>query len=50
VGYVLAVPKSQSSVGRNRVETLIAQAPEEAWERVSCGDRAMVPLTMTMTM
>jgi SRSO17 transposase len=43
VGYVLAVPKSQSSVGCNRIEQLFAQAPAEAWERISCGDGAKGP-------
>ena len=43
VGYVLAVPKSQFSVGCNRIETLIAQAPEEAWTQLSCGDGAKGP-------
>nr|WP_234441733.1 IS701 family transposase [Streptomyces sp. WM6386] len=43
VGYVLAVPKSQFSVGCSRIEGLFAQAPEEAWEKVSCGDGAKGP-------
>jgi SRSO17 transposase len=43
VGYVLAVPKSQFSVGCNRIETLIAQAPDQAWTRLSCGDGAKGP-------
>lgn len=38
VGYVLAVPKSQFSVGCSRIESLFAQAPDDAWEKVSCGD------------
>jgi SRSO17 transposase len=40
VGYVLAVPKSQFAVGCSRIEGLFAQAPDEAWEKVSCGDGA----------
>jgi SRSO17 transposase len=40
VGYVLAVPKSQFSVGCSRIEGLFAQAPDEAWEKISCGDGA----------
>ena len=43
MGYVLAVPKSQFSVGCNRIETLISQAPEEAWKQLSCGDGAKGP-------
>ncbi|MDG5809329.1 IS701 family transposase [Streptomyces ossamyceticus] len=43
VGYVLAVPKSQFSVGCSRIEGLFAQAPHEAWEKVSCGDGAKGP-------
>nr|WP_107488208.1 IS701 family transposase [Streptomyces sp. gb14] len=43
VGYVLAVPKSQFSVGCSRIEGLFAQAPNEAWEKVSCGDGAKGP-------
>nr|WP_245687183.1 IS701 family transposase [Peterkaempfera griseoplana] len=43
VGYVLAVPKSQFSVGCNRIESLFAQAPAEAWERLSCGNGAKGP-------
>jgi SRSO17 transposase len=42
-GYVLAVPKSQFSVGCSRIEGLFAQAPDEAWEKVSCGDGAKGP-------
>ncbi|MEU5162069.1 IS701 family transposase [Streptomyces sp. NPDC020875] len=40
VGYVLAVPKSQFTVGCPRVEGLFAQAPDEAWEKISCGGGA----------
>ncbi|MER7568951.1 transposase [Streptomyces sp. NPDC097941] len=43
VGYVLAVPKSQFSVGCSRIEILFAQAPDEAWEKISCGDGAKGP-------
>ncbi|MER7468301.1 IS701 family transposase [Streptomyces sp. NPDC097981] len=43
VGYVLAVPKSQFTVGCSRIEVLFAQAPDEAWEKISCGDGAKGP-------
>ncbi|MEW1721594.1 IS701 family transposase [Streptomyces sp. NPDC093109] len=43
VGYVLAVPKSQFSVGGPRIDGLFAQAPDEAWEKISCGDGAKGP-------
>lgn len=43
VGYVLAVPKYQLSVGCSRIEVLFAQAPDEAWEKISCGDGAKGP-------
>ncbi|MCO6748726.1 IS701 family transposase [Streptomyces sp. IpFD-1.1] len=43
VGYVLAVPKPQFSVGCSRIEGLFAQAPAEAWEKISCGDGAKGP-------
>ncbi|MFE3584444.1 IS701 family transposase [Streptomyces vinaceus] len=43
VGYVLAVPKSQFTVGCPRIDGLIAQAPDEAWEKISCGDGAKGP-------
>jgi SRSO17 transposase len=43
VGYVLAVPKSQFTVGCSRIEGLFAQAPDEAWEKISCGDGAKGP-------
>ncbi|WP_275677087.1 IS701 family transposase [Streptomyces sp. MUM 2J] len=43
VGYVLAVPKSQFSVRCSRIEGLFAQAPDEAWEKISCGDGAKGP-------
>jgi SRSO17 transposase len=43
VGYVLAVPKSQFSVGCSRIKGLFAQAPDEAWVKISCGDGAKGP-------
>ncbi|MFF3958525.1 hypothetical protein ACFYY1_35715 [Streptomyces sp. NPDC001890] len=43
VGYVLAVPKSPFSVGCSRIDVLFAQAPDEAWEKISCGDGAKGP-------
>lgn len=46
VGYVVAVPKSQqvkSLAGFWRIDELIAQAPEDAWQRLSCGDGAKGP-------
>ncbi|WTG04761.1 IS701 family transposase [Streptomyces sp. NBC_00012] len=43
VGYVLAVPKSQFTVGCPRIEGLFAQAPDEAWEKISCGNGAKGP-------
>uniref|UniRef100_UPI0038B6381B IS701 family transposase n=1 Tax=Streptomyces chiangmaiensis TaxID=766497 RepID=UPI0038B6381B len=39
LGYVLAVPKSQQVFGP-RIDHLFAQAPDEAWEPISCGDGA----------
>lgn len=39
IGYVLAVPKSQQlHASFARIEQAIARVPEEAWERMSCGD------------
>ncbi|WP_446459163.1 IS701 family transposase [Streptomyces xiamenensis] len=43
VGYVLAVPKSQFTVGCPRIEALFAQAPDKAWEKISCGQGAKGP-------
>ncbi|WP_256341753.1 hypothetical protein [Streptomyces sp. TLI_105] len=46
VGYVVAVPKSQqvkSLAGFWRIDELIAGAPEEVWQRISCGDGAKGP-------
>ncbi|GAA2593060.1 hypothetical protein GCM10009863_02600 [Streptomyces axinellae] len=40
--YVVAVPKSQQVHGP-RIEHLIDQAPDEAWQRLSCGDGAKGP-------
>ncbi|WP_243762162.1 IS701 family transposase [Streptomyces sp. Tu 3180] len=43
VGYVLAVPKSQPVPAPGRIDLLITQAPDEAWERHSCGAGAKGP-------
>jgi SRSO17 transposase len=46
VGYVLAVPKSQqvkSPAGSWRIDHVLTGAPDDAWERVSCGDGAKGP-------
>ncbi|MFC9758647.1 hypothetical protein ACFTWK_37835, partial [Streptomyces sp. NPDC056921] len=43
VGYVLAVPKSQFTVGCPRIEGLFAQASDEVWEKTSCGNGAKGP-------
>ncbi len=43
VGYVVAAPKSQqvkSLAGIWRIDELMAQAREDAWQRLSCGDGA----------
>ncbi|WPB87789.1 hypothetical protein R8789_00180 [Streptomyces malaysiensis] len=40
--YVFAVPKSQHVFGP-RIDCLFAQAPDEVWEPVSCGDGAKGP-------
>jgi SRSO17 transposase len=37
VGYVLAVPKSQFSLAGPRIDRAFEQAPDQAWERRSCG-------------
>ncbi|MFH8893534.1 IS701 family transposase [Streptomyces sp. NPDC017949] len=42
LGYVLAVPKSQQVFGP-RIDHLFAQAPDEAWEAISCGEGAKGP-------
>lgn len=46
VGYVLAVPKSQqvkSPTGSWRIDHVLTGAPDDAWERISCGDGAKGP-------
>ncbi|WP_308406626.1 IS701 family transposase [Streptomyces sp. AC555_RSS877] len=43
VGYVLAVPKSQQIPRFGLVDHLFTQAPDEAWEKHSCGDGAKGP-------
>ena len=42
-GYVLAVPKSQHVHRFGRIDHLFTQAPDEAWEKRSCGDGAKGP-------
>lgn len=37
VGYVLAVPKSQFSLAGPRIDKAFDKAPDQAWERRSCG-------------
>lgn len=37
VGCVLAVPKSQFSLAGPRIDMVFEQAPDQAWERRSCG-------------
>ncbi|MFD8079953.1 IS701 family transposase, partial [Streptomyces sp. NPDC059718] len=43
VGYVLAVPKSQHVPRFGRIDYLFTQAPQEAWEKRSCGNGAKGP-------
>lgn len=47
VGYVVAVPRNQQvptdRLGPRQIDTLAAQAPPEAWSRVSAGDGAKGP-------
>jgi SRSO17 transposase len=47
VGYVAAVPRNQhvptTRLGIRRIDTLAAQAPDEAWSRISAGDGAKGP-------
>jgi SRSO17 transposase len=44
IGYVLAVPKSQQlHAPFGRIDQAIADAPDQAWERCSCGDGAKGP-------
>lgn len=50
LGYVVAVPKSQqvkSLAGRWRIDQLIGDAPDDAWERLSCGDGAKARASTT---
>ncbi|QCX82460.1 hypothetical protein C9F11_45675 (plasmid) [Streptomyces sp. YIM 121038] len=46
LGYVVAVPKSQqvkSLAGCWRIDQLVVDAPDDAWERLSCGDGVKGP-------
>ncbi|MDX2939556.1 IS701 family transposase [Streptomyces ipomoeae] len=46
LGYAVAVPKSQqikSLAGCRRIDQLIGDAPDDAWERLSCGAGAKGP-------
>ncbi|MHA5055148.1 IS701 family transposase [Streptomyces sp. SD15] len=43
IGYVLAVPKSQQVPRFGRIDHLFTQAPDEAWEKRSCGNGAKGP-------
>ena len=43
LNYVVAVPKSQSVAMGTGGDTLAAQAPEQAWKRLSCGIGAKGP-------
>jgi SRSO17 transposase len=46
IGYVVAVPRSQTipiTDGCTRADHLVAQAPSEAWKRLSCGAGAKGP-------
>ncbi len=46
IGYVVAVPCSQTvpgSTGTSRADVLAGQAPEQAWQRRSCGAGAKGP-------
>jgi SRSO17 transposase len=46
VGYVLSVLKSQqvrTAAGSWRIDHVLTGAPEDAWERISCGDGAKGP-------
>nr|WP_079195208.1 transposase [Streptomyces acidiscabies] len=43
LGHVLAVPKSQQVPHFGRIDHLFSQAPDEAWEKRSCGDGAKGP-------
>lgn len=46
IGYVVAVPRNQTipiTAGCTRADHLVAQAPSEAWKRLSCGAGAKGP-------
>ncbi|WP_424860527.1 IS701 family transposase [Streptomyces sp. MMS24-I29] len=43
VGYVLAVPKSQHIHAMGRIDFAFSRAPDDAWERQSCGAGAKGP-------
>ncbi|WSG61744.1 transposase [Nocardia sp. NBC_01730] len=46
IGYVVAVPRSQTipvTAGCTRADHLVAQAPSQAWKRLSCGAGAKGP-------
>ncbi|GII56033.1 transposase [Planotetraspora thailandica] len=44
VNYVVAVPKNQIVAGATlRADTLVEDAPPQAWKRLSCGDGAKGP-------
>jgi SRSO17 transposase len=47
VGYVAAVPRNEhiptTRAGTRRIDTLAAQAPDEAWTRISAGDGTKGP-------
>lgn len=46
IGYVVAVPCNQTIPavgGTSRADVLVAQAPDDAWKRRSCGDGAKGP-------
>ncbi|MER6434622.1 hypothetical protein ABT272_44930 [Streptomyces sp900105245] len=43
VGYVVVVPKSQqvkSLAGCSRIDEIPSEAPQDAWQRISCSDDA----------
>ncbi|MCX4098589.1 IS701 family transposase [Nocardia sp. alder85J] len=46
IGYVVAVPRSRTipiTAGSTRADHLVAQAPPQAWKRLSCGAGAKGP-------
>jgi SRSO17 transposase len=46
IGYVVAVPRNQTipiTAGCTRADHLVAQAPSDAWKRLSCGAGAKGP-------